>query len=268
MYHRAMTDTTGKGMGSPLGWARIVAAVGIAVLLALVGRSALLRHDAEVTRRATSLHKQRVAAQRAGDRRAMVANLVRDYAAMQTHQWPRRDRVLELIEGQTDDAALKTWAAGQRKKIAPMLRWLASKQQLLLDPGAAAPPLPPPAGKPSTGKQPSADVPADAPAKPGAAKDANEQRRDTPQWRDYAKIRTKLRRQRGKLCCKITTGRILFSRADGMVGCRRRAAQLCNALARAAGAQQRCNYTLAQECASGAIIGGGDVTGEPAPAGR
>jgi hypothetical protein len=263
MYHRPMTDTTGKGMGSALGWARIVAAVGIAALLALVGRSALRRHDEEVTRREAVRHKQRVAAQRASDRQVMVANLVRDYAALQTRQWPRRDRMLELIEGQTDDAALKAWAAGQRKKIAPMLSWLASKQQLLLDPQRPQRPQRPKL-PPSPGKLPPPGTPAaDAPPRPGADQAAEEKRLDTPAWKTYAKTRTKLRRQRGKLCCKITTGRILFSRADAMGGCRRSAARLCNALAKAAGARQRCNYTLAQECASGAIIGGGDVTGEP-----
>jgi len=267
MYHRQMTETgTTTGAGNKasgiMAWARIVAAVGIAALVVLVARSAVQRHDAEVSRRALALHKQRVDAQRASDRRTMVAGLVRDYAALQTRQWPRRDRVLELIEGQTDDAALKSWAAGQRKQIAPMLRWLATKQQLLLDPQSAQRPA---TGKPAAADAPAAGAPAaaDAPAAPGVDRAAEEKRRDTPQWKTYAKIRTKLRRKRGKLCCKITTGRILFSRAESMPLCRRSAAVLCNALAKAAGEQQKCNYTVALECASGEIIGGGDVSGSP-----
>jgi hypothetical protein len=240
-----MTDDSGASKLVP--WVKIVAAIGVALLVILVGRSALRWHDQEVTRRRLALQKKRLAEQRVLQKRKLVQDLVRDYLALKTKQWPRRDRMLEFIESNTGDNGIKNWASGQRKKIAPMLEWLESKQQLLLDPASAQRP---------TSQQPS------PPAAGGAAKGPVEEG-DTPQWKSYAAIRKRLRLARGRLCCKITTGRILFSRAATMAACRRKASALCNALAKAAGEQQKCNYVVAEECTSGEIMGGGDVTGAP-----
>jgi hypothetical protein len=243
-----MADENGASRLVP--WVRIVALAGVAVLAVLVGRSVLKWRGEEVTRRQLELQKRRLVEGRALQKRKLVQDLVRDYLALQTKQWPRRDRMLEFIESNTGDNGIKNWAAGQRKKIAPMLKWLATKQRLLLEPGA---PQPPPA---ATGAPPVADT-----GEAGAKGPVEEG--DTPQWRSYAEVRKRLRLARGRLCCKITTGRILFSRADTMATCRRRAGVLCNALAKAAGEEQKCNYVVARECTSGEIIGGGDVTGAP-----
>lgn len=225
-------------------WAWIVTTLAIAIGVVIFGYVIAARHDRAVTEREHNLQRARLGAAAALEQQKFLSGLVREYLFLDQGAWERRDQVAEFIALGAREKTIKDWATEQRKRLAPALerleetrrqQWLASMKQQGLD---------------------HADT-----VKDGAEPE------DSPAWKKYNGVRNNLRLKLGTLCCKITTGKILFTRANSVDGCRKHAHRLCEHLARAAEKKQKCLYVVAKDCASGEILGGGDVTaGEDKPA--
>jgi len=238
-----------------LGWAWLVVIVAVAVAACLLGSSLLRRHDHAVRERELVLQQKRLNARRELQQRRQAAELVRLYLQLDTMQWQRRDRALTLIEATAGAGQLKQWAAQQRAELAPYLqrqqivqRYNAEANRLSLERKEVAPP----ASRKAEQEVDFGDEGVNARA---------------PRWKAYFKVREGLRRERGQYCCRISTGKVLFSRAGSVEQCRQQARILCNALSSTVNAQQKCFYTLTTACDGGEVIAVGDVSGEIAARG-
>ena len=246
-----------------LEWARIVvlglAVVALAVVVLVVAR----RHDRTLEQSGLKLQEQRAKIQRELQRQELVNGVIQRYLALPTTDWELRDQALVLVQQQARDKALIDWAAGRRKEIAPYLRRIRLVQR---DHPAAdriavtAVPEPPSPEAADSG----APVPGQAkqqPAPKGSAfadeGEAVARARKSPHWKTYIKTREQLRLKRGRYCCRITTGRELFSKANSVGECRGYAQLLCDHLAKTIEAKQQCFYALSTACVGGEIIGAG-----------
>jgi len=251
-------------------WARLGAVAVLVIGLAIVGLLALSRHDRAVTARVFELERGRQTARQRLERERQVTRLLARYLEIPVTDWERRDQALMLVGERTADPSLKKWAAARRKEIAPYLRRIRLVQRYnaasdkiavtaVPEPSAAATPQPAaPAQQPADAGKAAAAAPAFADEGEALAK-----ARKSPHWKEYIKTREQLRLKRGRYCCRITTGRELFSKADSVAECRGYAQLLCDLLAKMIDAEQKSLYALSTACAGGEIIGAGDVSSSP-----
>lgn len=236
--------------------------------LAIVGLLALSRHDRAVTARLFELERVRQAAEQRRSRERQATRLLAQYLEIPVTDWERREQALALVE-RTAEPELKKWAAARRQEIAPYLRRIrlvqrynaaSDKIAVTAVPEPAAAGTPPPAAP--------AEQPADAGKAAAAPTFADEgealaKARTSPHWKEYIKTREQLRLKRGRYCCRLTTGRELFSKADSVAECRGYAQLLCDLLAKMIDSKQKALYALSTACAGGEIIGAGDVSSSP-----
>jgi len=225
------------------GWVWIATALIIAGALGVLAYALVARHERETRRRELELQQERLAEEKRAEARRFVQGVIKDYLVLRSDDVRRRDRTLQLIAKATDDSSIKQWAEEQRKSIAAELKRLELTEQARYTPQPGEPP-------PGTTFADQGKVP-------------EQEEKDSAEWKSYLKARDGLRLARGKYCCKITTGKILFTRASSGEQCRQRTQELCVSLAKAAGEKQKCFYVLSSDCAAGEILAGGDVDAEP-----
>jgi hypothetical protein len=221
------------------------------------------RHHRLTRERELEVAKQRAREQRELEQRKRVTGLIQVYMRLKTMAWRERDRTLGLIQAAAQEPSVKKWVKQERERLAPYLKRLAIVERYNRDAdrlSLSKEKVPPEAAAAAAGK-----AAGQAAAPSGSAADGPEALQDarkSPHWRAYLRLRERLRLRNGKYCCKIATGRLLFTRAGSIKGCRGLSQKLCDALALTAPGKQKCFYTVTTDCTSGEVIAVGDVDAE------
>jgi hypothetical protein len=243
---------------SNLRWAWLIL-TALGVISTITAAFVLLdRHHRLTRQRELEVAKERARAQRELEQRKRVTGLIQVYMRLETTAWRERDRTLGLIQAAAQEPAVKKWIKQERGRLAPYLRRLAIVERYNRDADRLS--LSNEKVQPQATKQP-----AEQPPPSGAFADgpqASPDARKSPHFRAYLRLREKLRLRQGKYCCKIATGRLLFTRAGSIKGCRRLSKRLCDALSLTAPGKQKCFYTVTTDCTSGEVIAVGDVEAE------